>query len=125
MTFSQYEREFCEYAENEGFHAERVAGSGQRQKSVCDVVLLKHGQGYLVEVKSTRDATYYVSKKPDTRARLDVLIDVAKKSGAIPLLAVRFKSKGKRKTWVVKMLSSNLKKVTRNDESMFCCYLYP
>jgi len=119
MRASQYEREFCEYAENEGFHAERVAGSGLRKKSVCDVVLVKDGQGYLVEVKSTRDKTYYVSDKPDTRERLDELVKVAKKSGAIPLLAVRFKHRGKRKTWVVKTLSSKLDKVSRNEKSLF------
>lgn len=119
MKASRYEREFCEYAENEGFHAERVAGSGLRKKSVCDVVLIKDGQGYLVEVKSTRDKTFYVSDKPDTRERLNELIKVANKSGAIPLVAVRFKHRGKRKIWVVRMLSSKLDKVSRNDKSLF------
>ena len=119
MKSSQYEREFCECAENKGFHAERVAGSGLRQKSVCDVVLIKDGQGYLVEVKSTKDKTYYVSDKPDTRERLNELIKVANKSGAIPLLAVRFKHRGKKKVWIVKTLSSKLDKVSRNDKSLF------
>ena len=119
MKASQYEREFCEYAESIGFHAERVAGSGLRKKSVCDVVLIRDGQSYLVEVKSTREKTFYVSDKRDTRERLDELINAAKKSGAIPLLAVRFKSKGRRKTWVVKVLSSKISKVPRNDKSLF------
>lgn len=119
MKSSQYEREFCEYAENEGFHAERIAGSGSRKKSVCDVVLVKEGQGYLVEVKSTKDKTYYVSDKPDTRERLNELIKVAKNCGAIPLLAVRFKHRGKKKVWVVKILLSKLDKVSRNDKSLF------
>ena len=44
-----------------------------------------------MEVKSTRDKTYYISDKPDTKERLNELIKVAKKRGAIPLLAVRFK----------------------------------
>jgi len=119
MRASQYEREFCEYAESRGFHAERVAGSGSRKKSVCDVVLIRNGQGYLVEVKSTKDKTYYVSDKPGTRKRLNELIMVANKSGAIPLLAVRFKNRGKKKSWIVKTLSLKLDKVTRNEESMF------
>jgi Holliday junction resolvase len=119
MKASQYEREFCEYAENERFHAERVAGSGVRKKSVCDVVLIKDGQGYLVEVKSTRDKTYYISDKPNTRERLNELIEAAKKSGAIALLAVRFKRKGKKKNWVIKKLSSKLDKVPSNGKSLF------
>lgn len=119
MKSSKYEVEFCEYAEDKGFHAERIAGSGHRKKSVCDVVLIKDGQSYLVEVKSTRGKTYYVSDKPDTRERLNELVKVAEKSGAIPLLAVRFKSKGRRKTWVVKTPSSKLEKVPRNANSLF------
>lgn len=119
MKASQYEREFCEYAENRGFHGERVAGSGLRKKSVCDVVLIKDGQGYLVEVKSTKDKTYYVSDKPDTRERLDELIKVANRSGAIPLLAVRFKSRGRKRIWIVKELQPRLDKVPRNDKTLF------
>ena len=119
MRSTQYEREFCEYSEKEGFHAERVAGSGRREKSVCDIVLVKDGQGYLVEVKSTKDKTYYVSNIPNTRARLNELIKVSKKSGAIPLLAVRFKHRGRKKVWVVKLLSSNLSKITRDGKSLY------
>lgn len=114
---SQYEREFCEYAESKGFHAERVAGSGLREKSVCDVVLIKDGQGYLVEIKSTKDNVYYVSDKPGIKERLIELINIAEKCGAIPLLAVRFK--GKRKIWIIKKLSLDLWKVSIDDESLF------
>lgn len=119
MKASRYEREFCEYAENRGYHAERVAGSGFRKDSVCDAVLIKDGQGYLVEIKSTKDGTFYVSDNLGTRQRLNTLMRVAKKSGAIPLLAVRFKKRGKRKTWIVKMLSSEFDKISRNAESFF------
>lgn len=119
VSSSKYEREFCEYVESMGFHAERVAGSGLRQKSVCDVVLIKDGQGYLVEIKSTRDKTYYVSDKPGVKERLMELINVANKCGALPLLAIRFK--GKKKVWIIKKLPLDMEKwkVSINDESLF------
>lgn len=110
-----YEREFCDYALERGFHAERVAGSGHRRTSVCDVVLVKNGKCYLVEVKSTLNKTYYLSDKTGVKERITKLIETAQKSGAIPLLAVRFK--GKR--WVVKKLTPQLVKVSLDDESLF------
>ena len=119
MTATRYERELCEYAERRGFHGERVAGSGRGRTSVCDVVLIKGGQGYLVEVKSTRNGTYYVSDKPETKERLKTLMRVSKQCGATPILAVRFKRKGKRRTWIIKELTEELSKVSSEEETMF------
>jgi Holliday junction resolvase len=115
MKASRYEREFCRFASSKGFHAERVAGSGLRKASVCDVVLIKRGKGYLVEIKSTRDKVYYLSDKQGVRERIEKLIEVASRCKAIPLLAVRFKRRG----WVVKVLSKGLKKVGEDERSFF------
>jgi Holliday junction resolvase len=119
MTAVRYERELCEYAEPLGYHAERVAGSGRGRLSVCDIVLMKDGRGYLVEVKSTRNDTYYVSDKPETRQRLQDLINVSEKCEATPLLAVRFKRRGKRRRWVIKKLDENLSRVNPQEETLF------
>lgn len=119
MTAVRYERELCKDAETLGFHCERVAGSGRGRRSVCDVVLIKDGKGYLVEVKSTRDTTFYVSDKPDTKRRLRDLIRVSKQCGATPILAVRFKHRGKRRTWVIKELTEKLTKVNSEEKTLF------
>ena len=119
MTAVIYERELSKYARTFGFHGERVAGSGRGRKSVCDVVLLKDGHAYLVEVKSTRDNTFYVSNNPKTKPRLQKLIKVSEKCGATPILAVRFKHRGKRKTWVIKELREKLTKVNSEEKTLF------
>lgn len=114
---TSYEREFCKYAESKGFHAERIAGSGARERSVCDVVLIKNGKGYLVEVKSTKDKVFYLSDKPGVKERIREMIKVARSCKAVPLIAVRFK--GKEKKWVVRKLSFKTKKVSVKDKSIF------
>ena len=119
MTAVRYERELCEYSETLGYHGERVAGSGRGRRSVCDVVLIKKRRAYLVEVKSTKNDTYYVSDKPETRQRLKSLINVSENCGATPLLAVRFKRRGKRRSWVIKKLEEDLSKVNSQDETLF------
>ncbi|MEM4311974.1 MAG: hypothetical protein QXX95_06265 [Nitrososphaerales archaeon] len=115
MRGRNYEREFCDYAPSKGYHAERVAGSGLRKDSVCDVILIKDGRVFLVEVKSTRDYVYYLSDKQGVRDRIKKLIKVSKRCGATPLVAVRFKGKNK---WVVRKLSYKLKKVSESDVSL-------
>jgi Holliday junction resolvase len=114
---TDYEREFCKYAESKGFHAERIAGSGAREKSVCDVVLIKDGKGYLVEVKSTKDKVFYLSDKPCVKEKARELVKVARSCKAVPLIAVRFK--GKEKRWVIKKLNLATKKVSLKDKSFF------
>jgi len=109
----KYEREFCRYAEEKGYHAERVAGSGKLSFSVCDVVLIKDGKPYLVEVKSTNKEIYYISSKPQSRRKIIRLIEVAEKYGAVPLIAVWFK----RRKWVVVKASKDRQKIVREEKS--------
>lgn len=73
-------------------HGERVAGSGRRRTATCDVVAVVNSKPFLIEIKATKALKFCFSGQQRKE-----LIKAAKKSGAIPLLAVRFK----RRRWVV------------------------
>lgn len=108
----QYERDFCNLMNEQGFHTERVAASGRRKESVCDAVLFTLNKTYLVEVKSTKEKSFSLKRG------LHGLLPVCSKHNVLPLLAVYFKSshssKGKGK-WVFKIINDNLEKVSVND----------
>jgi Holliday junction resolvase len=87
----RYERKLADKLEKEGWHVERVASSGRRRNSVCDLVGIKSGTAYLVEVKTRNKKGFYA--KP-FQNDLQNLKDVAAKVGAVPLLAVLIKRKG-------------------------------
>lgn len=95
-----WERKFCEFAEQSGFHSERVASSGSRLDSVCDVVIVKAGKACLVEVKSTKKSIFRINGR--TKSQLTELYQACEACGAIPLLAVRFK----RKQWKIVRVDS-------------------
>lgn len=109
----QYERDFCNLMKEQGFHTERVAASGRRKYSVCDVILFSKEKVYLVEVKSTAEEKFKMRG-------LHGIIEKANEFNISPLLAVYFKSshssQGSGK-WVLKLLNSELKEVTKNDRS--------
>jgi len=86
-----WERKFCELAEQYDFHAERVASSGSRFNAVCDVVIVKAGAAYLVEVKSTSKQIFRINAR--VKQQLADLVDACESCGGIPILAVRFKRK--------------------------------
>ena len=109
----QYERDFCNLMKERGFHTERVAASGRRKYSVCDVVLFSKTKTFLVEVKSTAEDKFRMRG-------LHGIIEKASEFNIGSLLAVYFKSshssQGSGK-WVLKLLNSELKEVTKNDRS--------
>lgn len=109
----QYERDFCNLMKERGFHTERVAASGRRKYSVCDVVLFSKTKTFLVEVKSTASDKFRMTG-------LHGIIEKASEFNICSLLAVYFKSshssQGSGK-WVLKLLNSELKEVTKNDRS--------
>lgn len=109
----QYERDFCNLMKERGFHTERVAASGRRKYSVCDVILFSKTKTFLVEVKSTAEEKFKMRG-------LHGIIEKALEFNISPLLAVYFKSshssQGSGK-WVLKLLNSELKEVTKNDRS--------
>lgn len=86
-----YERKLADKLENFGFHVERVASSGGRRNSVCDLVGIKEGKVFLIEVKSRRGGVFYANHLMNDFERL---IETSERCGAIPLLAILFKRKG-------------------------------
>ena len=112
-THLQYERDFCNMMKEKGFHAERVAASGRRKYSVCDVILFSKTEVFMVEVKSTASDVFRVKG-------LRGVIEKSAEFNVIPLLAVYFKSthssQGKGR-WVMKRLDKNVKEVCKNDRS--------
>lgn len=87
----RYERKLADKLELEGWHVERVASSGKRRNSVCDLVGIKDGVSHLIEVKSRKGKIFYT--KP-YREDLITLIEIANKVKAKPMLAVLFKRYG-------------------------------
>lgn len=109
----QYERDFCNMMKEKGYHTERVAASGRRKYSVCDVILFSKSSVFMVEVKSTASPKFRMTG-------LHGVVEKALEFNVIPLLAVYFKSshssQGKGK-WVLKLLDKEVKEVTNNDRS--------
>lgn len=112
-THLQYERDFCNLMKERGFHTERVAASGRRKYSVCDVILFSKSEVFMVEVKSTSFEKFKVNG-------LHGVIETAVEFNVIPLLAVYFKSSHSSKgrgCWVMKRLDENIKEVKKDDRS--------
>ena len=83
------ERQFVEFLNNQGYVCHRVAGSGHMESATCDLVAIRKGKAYLVEVKS-RKKVFYTKSHLD---QLNIMIKEAKRCGAIPLLAVKINYK--------------------------------
>ena len=91
-TNKRYENEYVNRMIAQGYHCERVAGSGSGQNAVCDCVLFKDGEVYLVEVKATKEPKFYL--RALVREQLDRMTTVAKERNVRALLAIKFKYKG-------------------------------
>ncbi len=85
----QYERQYSDMMCVQGHHSERVAGSGSAKEAVCDCVLFKDGKSFLVEVKTTKEKTFYVRKH--VRLQLETMVRVANEQNIRALIAVKFK----------------------------------
>jgi len=86
-----YERKLANKLEKEGWHVERVASSGRRRNSICDLVGVKNGKAYFIEVKTRNRRGFYTKK---FESDLKKLVEVAIKVGAVPILAVLIKRRG-------------------------------
>jgi len=99
----RYENEFVKMMIKEGHHCERIAGSGSGQNAVCDCILFKGGEVFLVEVKATKEPKLYL--RALVKEQLARMTSVAKERNVRALLAVKHKRKG----WSVKELSNPIK----------------
>lgn len=86
---SRRERELVEYLNKKGYVCHRVAGSGHMNSAICDLVAIKKGKAYFIEVKS-RKKTFYTK---ECLNQLKFMRNEAKKAGATPLLAVKLNYK--------------------------------
>lgn len=87
----RYERKLADKLEQEGWHVERVASSGRRRNSICDLVGVKNGKAYFIEVKTRNRRGFYIKKFEND---LKELREMAIKVDAVPILAVLIKRQG-------------------------------
>ena len=88
----RYENEYLKRMIAEGYHCERIAGSGSGQNAVCDCILFKDNQVWLVEVKATKEPQFYLRAK--IKEQLDKMTTIAKERHVRALLAIKFKHRG-------------------------------
>ncbi|MCF7860878.1 hypothetical protein K9M79_01440 [Candidatus Woesearchaeota archaeon] len=88
----RYENEFVKRMLAQGYHCERIAGSGSGQQAVCDCILFRDSEVFLVEVKATKEPVFY--QRALIREQLGRMVDVARKSNVRALLAIKFKHRG-------------------------------
>src|SRR3989338_9539157 len=87
---SKAERELIELFSEHGWRAVRVAGSGVKEESPCDIIVGKIGKkGYVVECKSSKKTTIYITKK-----QIEDFIVFSKTIGLNPVIAARFNREG-------------------------------
>lgn len=91
-TNKRYENEYLKRMIAKGYHCERIAGSGSGQNAVCDCILFKEGEVWLVEVKATKEPRFSLRAK--IKEQLDRMTSVAKERNVRALLAIKFKHRG-------------------------------
>jgi Holliday junction resolvase len=87
---SRVERELIEYFSENGWRAVRVAGSGVKDESPCDIIVGKIGRrGYTIEAKSSKKTAIYITKK-----QIEDFFLFSSTIGLQPVIAVRFNYEG-------------------------------
>jgi Holliday junction resolvase len=87
---SRVERELVEYFTENNWRAVRVAGSGVKDESPCDMIAAKIGKrGYVVEVKSSKKDRIYISKE-----QIEDFVKFSHMIGLSAVIAVRFNYEG-------------------------------
>jgi Holliday junction resolvase len=86
---SRRERELLEFLTKQGYVVHRVAGSGMKEESICDLVAVKDGNVQFVECKS-RIKVFYTKGHLN---QLKELIRISKSCKAKPVLAVKLNYK--------------------------------
>ena len=87
---SKAERELISMFNEHGWRAVRVAGSGVKDESPCDIIVGKIGKkGYVVECKSSKKKTIYITKQ-----QIEDFIVFSKTIGLNSVIAARFNYEG-------------------------------
>ena len=87
---SRVERELLDIFTQNSWRAVRVAGSGVNDDSPCDLIAAKLGKkGFVVEVKSTKKSTIYITKQ-----QIEDFIIFSNIIGLKPIIAARFNYNG-------------------------------
>ncbi len=88
-TNKRYENEYVKRMIAKGYHCERIAGSGSGANAVCDCILFKEGQVWLVEVKATKETKLY--QRALIKEQLAKMVAVAIKRNVRAILAIKYK----------------------------------
>lgn len=88
----RYENEFLKKMISEGNHCERIAGSGCGHDAVCDCILFRNGEVFLVEVKATKEKKFYM--RAHVKEQLSRMKEVAGKYNVNSMLAIKHKRVG-------------------------------
>lgn len=86
---SNAERELLRLCTEKGWRAARVAGSGVNDDSPADMIIGKHGVGYVIEAKSSKNPNIYITKE-----QINDFIVFARMTNLKPVIAVRFNRQG-------------------------------
>lgn len=87
---SRVERELVELLTENNWRAVRVAGSGVKDESPCDLITAKIGKkGYIVEVKSSKKDRIYIKKE-----QIEDFVKFSYMTGLTAVIAVRFNYEG-------------------------------
>ncbi len=87
---SRVERELVEIFTENNWRAVRVAGSGVKDESPCDIITAKIGKrGYVVEAKSSKKNRIYIKKE-----QIEDFVKFSLMTGLSAVIAVRFNYEG-------------------------------
>lgn len=98
---ANYERELQRKFWDNGFVCFRIAGSGSSTLPAADLVAIKNGKTYIIEVKTSRNGSIYLN---DTQLRE---LELIKEVGVEVYIAVKFI--GSKKGWILIDLDKVLK----------------
>ena len=87
---SRVERELIRLFTENGWRAVRVAGSGVGEDSPCDLIAAKlKRKGFVVEVKSSKKSSIYI-----TKSQIEDFVLFSSIIGLKPVIALRFNHEG-------------------------------
>jgi len=87
---SKAERELYDIFIANGYRAVRVAGSGMKENTACDLIAGKKGnRKYSIEAKASKSSTKYITKE-----QIEDFVVFSDIFGLVPVVAIRFNREG-------------------------------